>query len=88
MAAAPRLVIFDCDGVLVDSERIAVRVDAELLAELGWPLSESAGKGGNSIGHGKLASAPGAKRSAYMFWGLTAIARLRTPFLDRKHRDR
>ena len=34
------LVIFDCDGVLVDSERIAVRIDAELLAELGWPLSE------------------------------------------------
>jgi HAD superfamily hydrolase (TIGR01509 family) len=34
------LVIFDCDGVLVDSERIAVRVDAEMLAELGWPLSE------------------------------------------------
>jgi HAD superfamily hydrolase (TIGR01509 family) len=36
----PELVIFDCDGVLVDSERIAVRVDAEMLAELGWPLSE------------------------------------------------
>jgi len=37
----PQLVIFDCDGVLVDSERIAVRIDAELLAELGWPLSEA-----------------------------------------------
>jgi HAD superfamily hydrolase (TIGR01509 family) len=35
------LVIFDCDGVLVDSERIAVRVEAELLTELGWPLSEA-----------------------------------------------
>ena len=35
------LVIFDCDGVLVDSERIAVRVDTEVLAELGWPLSEA-----------------------------------------------
>jgi HAD superfamily hydrolase (TIGR01509 family) len=35
------LVIFDCDGVLVDSERIAVRIDAEVLAELGWPLSEA-----------------------------------------------
>ena len=34
------LVIFDCDGVLVDSERIAVRIDTEMLAELGWPLSE------------------------------------------------
>jgi HAD superfamily hydrolase (TIGR01509 family) len=37
----PELVIFDCDGVLVDSERIAVRVDAIVLAELGWPLSEA-----------------------------------------------
>ena len=34
------LVIFDCDGVLVDSERIAVRIEAEYLAELGWPLTE------------------------------------------------
>jgi HAD superfamily hydrolase (TIGR01509 family) len=34
------LVIFDCDGVLVDSERIAVRIDARVCAELGWPLTE------------------------------------------------
>jgi HAD superfamily hydrolase (TIGR01509 family) len=34
------LVIFDCDGVLVDSERLAVRVDVRVLAELGWSLSE------------------------------------------------
>lgn len=33
------LVIFDCDGVLVDSERIAVRVNVALVAELGWPLT-------------------------------------------------
>ncbi|MEK8146435.1 HAD family hydrolase [Streptomyces sp. M10(2022)] len=35
------VVIFDCDGVLVDSERIAVRGDAKGLALLGWPLSEA-----------------------------------------------
>jgi HAD superfamily hydrolase (TIGR01509 family) len=35
------LVVFDCDGVLVDSERIAVRVEAQFLTELGWPLSEA-----------------------------------------------
>jgi HAD superfamily hydrolase (TIGR01509 family) len=35
------LVIFDCDGVLVDSERLAVRVEAEYLAELGWPLTQA-----------------------------------------------
>ncbi len=36
-----RLVIFDCDGVLVDSERIAIGVDREILARLGWDLSEA-----------------------------------------------
>ena len=35
------LVIFDCDGVLVDSERLAVRTEAEILARLGWPLTEA-----------------------------------------------
>ncbi|MFJ9950635.1 HAD family hydrolase [Kitasatospora sp. NPDC091207] len=35
------LVIFDCDGVLVDSERIAARVQVALGAELGWPLTEA-----------------------------------------------
>jgi HAD superfamily hydrolase (TIGR01509 family) len=34
------LVILDCDGVLIDSERLAVRVDVEVFRELGWPLSE------------------------------------------------
>jgi HAD superfamily hydrolase (TIGR01509 family) len=35
------LVIFDCDGVLVDSERLSIRLDAALFARLGWPMSES-----------------------------------------------
>jgi HAD superfamily hydrolase (TIGR01509 family) len=35
------LVIFDCDGVLVDSERLAVRTEAAILASLGWPLTEA-----------------------------------------------
>ncbi|MFB7978083.1 HAD family hydrolase [Streptomyces vinaceus] len=34
------LVIFDCDGVLVDTERLAVRLQVDLGAELGWPLTE------------------------------------------------
>jgi HAD superfamily hydrolase (TIGR01509 family) len=33
------LVIFDCDGVLVDSEPIASRVLAELLTEVGFPFT-------------------------------------------------
>lgn len=35
------LVIFDCDGVLVDSERLAIRIDVEVLTRLGWPLTEA-----------------------------------------------
>lgn len=35
------LVIFDCDGVLIDSDRLAVKVDVQVLRELGWPLSEA-----------------------------------------------
>lgn len=34
-----RLVIFDCDGVLVDSEPVANRVVAEELTALGWTMT-------------------------------------------------
>lgn len=34
-----RLVIFDCDGVLVDSERLTVVVEARMLTEMGWPIT-------------------------------------------------
>jgi HAD superfamily hydrolase (TIGR01509 family) len=34
------LVIFDCDGVLVDSEPISIRIDVEMFAELGMTVSE------------------------------------------------
>lgn len=33
------LVIFDCDGVLIDSEALCNRVVAEILTEAGWPMS-------------------------------------------------
>jgi HAD superfamily hydrolase (TIGR01509 family) len=35
----PSLVIFDCDGVLIDSEVIACRIDAECLTEAGFPTT-------------------------------------------------
>ncbi len=35
----PELVIFDCDGVLVDSEIIAARVEAQLITEAGFPIT-------------------------------------------------
>lgn len=33
------LVIFDCDGVLVDSERLAIAVEVEVLSDLGWEIT-------------------------------------------------
>jgi HAD superfamily hydrolase (TIGR01509 family) len=33
------LVIFDCDGVLVDSERLAIDVDVASIRELGWEIT-------------------------------------------------
>jgi beta-phosphoglucomutase-like phosphatase (HAD superfamily) len=41
---SPGLVIFDCDGVFIDGERIAAnvaKVDAYVLERLGWPMSEA-----------------------------------------------
>jgi HAD superfamily hydrolase (TIGR01509 family) len=35
------LVIFECDGVLIDSERLAVRTETAILSGLGWPLTEA-----------------------------------------------
>ena len=31
--------LFDCDGVLVDTERLTVGVEARVLTELGWPIT-------------------------------------------------
>jgi HAD superfamily hydrolase (TIGR01509 family) len=39
MGDRTRAVIFDCDGVLVDSERLSIRIDQQVLAELGWELT-------------------------------------------------
>ena len=37
----PALVILDCDGVLVDSERLTTSLLAEVATEVGWPVTES-----------------------------------------------
>jgi len=36
-----KLVIFDCDGVLVDSEIIAIRIETELLRSAGYEISDA-----------------------------------------------
>ncbi|MER5746314.1 HAD family hydrolase [Streptomyces sp. NPDC002225] len=62
---APELVIFDCDGVLVDSEPLAVRVQVQVGAELGWPLTaqevveQFVGRSEKSIGELIEARLPG-----------------------------
>ncbi|AXG15183.1 HAD family hydrolase [Intrasporangium calvum] len=33
--------IFDCDGVLVDSERLAIELDIASIRELGWDITEA-----------------------------------------------
>jgi HAD superfamily hydrolase (TIGR01509 family) len=35
-----KCIIFDCDGVLVDSETLALKINAQYLSTLGWPISE------------------------------------------------
>ncbi|MGY2743284.1 HAD-IA family hydrolase [Pseudarthrobacter sp. O4] len=73
------LVVFDCDGVLVDSEVIAVRVDQRVLADLGWEL----GLGQTGLLHrfeGRIFSATevaNGKPAPDLF--LHAAARLGTP---------
>jgi HAD superfamily hydrolase (TIGR01509 family) len=41
MANPVRLVIFDCDGVLIDSEALCDRVVSAALHEAGWPVSSA-----------------------------------------------
>lgn len=41
MNGLPDLVIFDCDGVLVDTETIALRAHLRVGIELGWPLRKA-----------------------------------------------
>jgi HAD superfamily hydrolase (TIGR01509 family) len=35
----PDLIVFDCDGVLVDSEILAVEIESELLTDAGFPVT-------------------------------------------------
>ena len=43
MSQHARAIIFDCDGTLVDSERIGIEVMAELAAEYGAPFDPEMG---------------------------------------------
>jgi beta-phosphoglucomutase-like phosphatase (HAD superfamily) len=43
-----KLVIFDCDGVLVDSEPIINRAHAEVLTVCGFPITEEVHQAGRA----------------------------------------
>ncbi len=50
----PELVVWDCDGVLVETERLVTRLEAEWITALGWPISQDevvARFVGRSAGH-------------------------------------
>lgn len=78
------LVIFDCDGVPVDSERITARVQVALGAELGWTPTEQdvverfIGRSSASIREQGVARAAGMRAFGYA-GGLTRAAWLEGP---------
>ena len=39
--ASPLLIVFDCDGVLVDSERLMQAIDMRMIGALGWRITQS-----------------------------------------------
>ena len=40
LTSAPRLIVFDCDGVLVDSELLSMRAYIDILADIGVEVRE------------------------------------------------
>jgi HAD superfamily hydrolase (TIGR01509 family) len=83
--AAVELVIFDCDGVLIDSERLGVKVDVMALRELGWPLSEAeviARFVGHSDRENRAAIEAHLSRKLPEGWGRQVDERYRRAFAD------
>ena len=50
MSAAGTLVLFDCDGLLVDSERLVVDIDVAAVTAAGWPMTREQGSRPSSAG--------------------------------------
>jgi HAD superfamily hydrolase (TIGR01549 family) len=83
MRAMPQAVIFDCDGVLVDSEILAIEVEIVLLAELGLTY-DPAEYGRRFLGLNDHAFREALDADCRTITG----APLPTDFLDRTHRQR
>jgi beta-phosphoglucomutase-like phosphatase (HAD superfamily) len=74
-----KLVIFDCDGVLIDSETLSNRVVAEMLREDGWDLTQEEADQrfiGFSFGAVKLMTEAHLGRSLGLDWVTRVVARV------------
>ncbi|MGW0517048.1 HAD family hydrolase [Crossiella sp. NPDC003009] len=80
------LVIFDCDGVLVDSERLCVQVEAELITQTGWPLTP-AEVAGRFLGKSDEHMLAEIERQVGRALGADWLAGLHERYRDRFRRD-
>jgi HAD superfamily hydrolase (TIGR01509 family) len=78
----PALVIFDCDGVLVDSERISLAVMRAVLADLGCVLDEAEGYA-HLLGRSLPSVAAWLRRSRGLDLSSEHVAELRRRLFDR-----
>ncbi|WP_354641355.1 HAD family hydrolase [Kitasatospora camelliae] len=82
MGRPVELVVFDCDGVLVDSERIALRCQVAVGAELGWPIT---GAEVLELFIGRSAASVGEQVAARL--GVAAARRWDERFRELHHRE-
>ena len=82
----PGLVIFDCDGVLVDSEPISLAVLIEVLAEYGCPLDLETGYRA-LLGRSMASVAAWLAAERGFTLGETVLAELRARLYDRFDRE-
>ncbi len=78
----PELAIFDCDGVLVDSEPISLAVMREVLADIGCDLDETEGYK-HLLGRSLPSAADWLRRSRGLALTTAHLAELRRRLFDR-----
>ncbi|WP_136443273.1 HAD family hydrolase [Pacificoceanicola onchidii] len=76
------LVIFDCDGVLVDSEPISLAVTLEHLAQLDCPMTEAEGYD-HLLGKSSSSNADWLRQTYRLEWSDTQVEDMRTALYAR-----
>ena len=82
MRAGPDLVIFDCDGVLVDSEPISLEVLRSVITELGGDISEALAYE-RFLGRSMASISEVLRDEFNLTFGPAELERVRTAVLDR-----